>query len=585
MYLVFANLFIILIIYLNLEINDIKIMSKELRTKKQTGATFTPSLLANFISEKIVEYLNTEEKEITILDPSCGDGVLLYSLSKIIGRDIRLIGYDINEDYINNANKLLKKDYDKIELFHQDFLESIDITSNQMSILDNALKNHSVDIVIANPPYVRTQNLGSKYSKYISKKFKLKGKIDLYFPFLISMTHSLKDNGIIGVITSNKFLYNKSGASIRKFLFENYEILEIIDLGDTKLFDAAVLPSIFIGRKKRGVRNDLASFTKFYQLFDYDGAIDKELDSIYDLLRCTEEGIYQINSEIYQKTKGAIRFESSKENNWILLNRKESTFIDQIEKKAEYRIKDFFRVRVGIKTTADKVFIKDKWENEDIIPEKELLYDLISQENINQWTINEKLSLKVLYPHFDNNKKKGTIDLFKYPKASEYLSKHYDVLSKREYIIKAKRNWFEIWVPQNPYLWKLPKVVFPDISVEPRFSFDSSGKIVNGNCYWIVAENESDVDKLYLIQGIANSELMQKYHSLMFNNKLYSGRKRYFAQYIENYPLPSINNPLSLMIIDIVKKLNLNKKSISKDDLTKKLNELVYKVYEISEGK
>jgi hypothetical protein len=45
-------------------------------------------------------------------------------------------------------------------------------------------------------------------------------------------------------------LSTKSGESVRKFLNENYEILEIIDLGDTKLFDAAVLPAIFIGRKK-----------------------------------------------------------------------------------------------------------------------------------------------------------------------------------------------------------------------------------------------------------------------------------------------------------------------------------------------
>ena len=92
----------------------------------------------------------------------------------------------------------------------------------------------------------------------VAKKYNLKGRVDLYYPFLIAMTHALKENGIVGVITSNRFLFTKSGNSVRKFLFENYDILEVIDLGDTKLFDAAVLPAIFIGRKKKNTKN------KFY---------------------------------------------------------------------------------------------------------------------------------------------------------------------------------------------------------------------------------------------------------------------------------------------------------------------------------
>lgn len=42
----------------------------------------------------------------------------------------------------------------------------------------------------------------------------------------------------------------------------------------------------------------------------------------------------------------------------------------------------------------------------------------------------------------------------------------------------------------------------------------------------------------------------------MFNNKLYSGRRRYFSQYVEKYPLPDINSAASKKIISIVKKLN-----------------------------
>ena len=81
-------------------------------------------------------------------------------------------------------------------------------------------------------------------------------------------------------------------------------------------------------------------------------------------------------------------------------------------------------------------------------------------------------------------------------------------------------------------------------------------KIVNGNCYWIVAEKKNDKDILLLVQGVANSKLMTKYHDLVFNNKLYSGRRRYFSQYVENYPLPDINSKESAEIIKIARKIN-----------------------------
>lgn len=74
------------------------------------------------------------------------------------------------------------------------------------------------------------------------------------------------------------------------------------------------------------------------------------------------------------------------------------------------------------------------------------------------------------------------------------------------------------------------------------------------------ATTKNDIEKLFLIQGIANTKLMTKYHDLVFNNKLYSGRRRYFSQYVEKYPLPNLNSKEVKEIICIVKKLNQTKK-------------------------
>jgi len=69
---------------------------------------------------------------------------------------------------------------------------------------------------------------------------------------------------------------------------------------------------------------------------------------------------------------------------------------------------------------------------------------------------------------------------------------------------------------------------------------------------------------------------MAIYHDLCFNNKLYSGRRRYLSQYIEKYPIPDPNKDSSKKIIEIVKRLN--KMSALNEDVTELDNELNYNV-------
>ena len=54
------------------------------------------------------------------------------------------------------------------------------------------------------------------------------------------------------------------------------------------------------------------------------------------------------------------------------------------------------------------------------------------------------------YIHTTVNGKIVAYDIEKYPKTKKYLMKHYEQLASREYVLKANRNWYEIWVPQNP---------------------------------------------------------------------------------------------------------------------------------------
>ncbi|MEQ6119934.1 N-6 DNA methylase [Reichenbachiella sp. MALMAid0571] len=561
---------------------------KEVSLIKETGATFTPEGLADFLSRRILSYSSIIDP--LVIDPACGDGALLLSIGKQLENNnekFNLLGFDTNQDYLASANECLSQNIkSKFELINEDFLESIDLSVEQQSIRfddeDNEFNNFA-DIVIANPPYVRTQVLGTDKSQLLSKKYGLKGRVDLYYPFLIAMTHALKENGVLGVITSNRYLFTKSGDSIRKFLHDNFHILEVIDLGDTKLFDAAVLPAIFIGRKKKKAQNTTANFLKIYEeLNGYNGELIPSTD-IFDVLNSKNQGYFTDGIKRYKKTSGIIKFTQAKENNWAMLSESEAEWVKQVEANSKETIGSTFKVRVGIKTTADKVFISDSWEDlNGTKPEEENLKELISQENIKPWAICDKKKLKVLYPHLSIDGVKSVIDIEKYPKTKKYFETFEEVLKARKYLIDAGREWFELWVPQNPSYWKFPKLVFPDISAVPRFYFDNSGKIVNGNCYWIVAKEKKDEEKLFLIQGVSNSKLMTKYHDLVFSNKLYSGRRRYFSQYVQNYPLPDINTLESKDIINTVRKINATDDENKISKLTEILESQVGKAYRVA---
>lgn len=76
------------------------------------------------------------------------------------------------------------------------------------------------------------------------------GRVDLYQAFAGAMIEALRPCGAVGLLCSNKFLTNRTGKSMRGLLHQELVLQELVDLGDTKLFDAAVLPVIVSGTRR-----------------------------------------------------------------------------------------------------------------------------------------------------------------------------------------------------------------------------------------------------------------------------------------------------------------------------------------------
>ncbi|WP_445429771.1 Eco57I restriction-modification methylase domain-containing protein [Bacillus atrophaeus] len=544
---------------------------------KVTGSHYTSGELSKFMAKKLLEQVelnNSKEDYQTVLDPSCGDGELLKAFfQESNNQNLEVIGMDTNSKAVDSAHQHLNADdNENIHLFNGDYLKLF--TESNPDLFSDVLVREDywssdteedglkkVDMIIANPPYVRTQVLGGEKSQDLGKKFNLKGRVDLYHVFLVAMTQHLKENGLICVITSNRYLTTAGGKDIRKFLDGNYEIIEVIDLGDTKLFDAAVLPAIFIGRKKSNKDEKKNEKVKFYRIYENSSLEDTEkCDSIFEILLKKDSGSYETNGKKYEVTVGYLKIPEDSKELWVMASKEDNLWSEIVKSQAKCKFEDVFNVRVGIKTTADSVFIRDDWDKLDdsMIPESELLKPLVSSDTVNKWVLPQLDNTKILYTHEVVNGKRKAIDIEQYPKAKAYLESHRERLEGRSYIIKAKRNWYEIWVPQDPSKWLLPKVVFPDISSEPKFAVDTNEYLVDGNCYWLSLKDKESTDLLYLAVAVANSGFMSKFHEIEFQNKLYAGRKRYLTQYVKNYPLPDPTSTHSQRIIEIVKEITHN---------------------------
>jgi len=526
---------------------------------KSNGVVYTPKRMAEYLSYSMVTHSElSADNIVSILDPAIGDGELVMALLSTLhskGISAKVVGFDIDDNAITRTKNRIMGDFPdvSVEIINEDFLESAPKLIGE---------GRKFDFIIANPPYIRTQILGASKSKRLSEILNLKGRVDIYYAFLVVSAQMLAQKGVAGFITSNKFMTVLAGRSVRDYLLKNTCLKCITDFGDTKVFDASVLPCTIIYGGGRTDPNRVL-FKSIYEVPKAENG-----DAVQDIFdHINDAGSFRVSDgRSYELKKGSLKA-SADGSPWAMNTTQLDDWLFEVEQVTKMRFKDIGKIRVGIKTTADNVFIGEHWQDESI----ELLRPLITHRNSGQIVPNTQTLWSVLYPHSTSNGQRVCVDLDKYPKSKEYLIQHRVQLESREYLKKANRRWYEIWVPQNPDSWKNRKIVFRDISDKPQFWLDETGAVVNGDCYWIDIDKKVPEDMIYLALAIANSTFIERYYDAVFNNKIYSGKRRYMSQYVEQFPLPDPALPLSKKAISIVKSI-LTSSGNNMGDMKKELD-------------
>jgi len=558
------------------------------RQRKQEGAHYTPHALAVFVAHQIYRAAAITKKStsLRVLDPAVGDGELLCSLLDEIHENklvkIQATAFDTDLVALKQAGERLSStSYPEVKANWrgENFLDFALAASGEGTFGPLFSKNsggEEFDLAIANPPYVRTQVLGQRQARIIAQRFGLKGRVDLYHAFLLGIAEVLKPGGIAGVIVSNRFLTTQAGGSVRAQLLEHYDLLHVWDLGDTKLFEAAVLPAVLLLRKKEltHTHSSRANFTSIYTSPKPDKCT-LNAESIFDVVE--KRGSFTLpDSNIYCVTQGILDSGKSPGDVWRLSNPEKDAWLRCVDEHTGLRFADVGKIRVGVKTTADKVFIRSDWHELPVEKQPELLRPLVTHHVARRFKAKSiELQREILYTHCIEHGRKVPVDLTQYPHATKYLEGHREQLEARKYVRDAGRAWFEIWVPQDPSMWEKPKLVFRDISKEPTFWMDLSGAVVNGDCYWMTASCPEKERLLWVALGVANSSFIEAYYDTRYNNKLYAGRRRFMTQYVEAFPLPPPDSKQAKQIEECSRVIFENMDQTDCVDLQSSLNEVV----------
>jgi len=340
--------------------------------------------------------------------------------------------------------------------------------------------------------------------------------------------------------------------------------------------EAAVLPAVLLLHGKNGQLRREAKFTSIYETSRV--ASVRAADPVAAVLK---KGTVEVNDgRRFEVRHGGLDAVGSPEEVWRIATESGDKWLATVGENTWGTFRKIGKTRVGVKTCADSIFIRDNWEDLGADMQPELLRPLVTHHIARRYraTVLDR-PRKILYPHQSADGGRMAADLNENPRSKVYLEGHRNALESRRYVIEGGRKWYEIWVPQDPGAWGAPKLVFRDISEKPTFWIDLDGSVVNGDCYWLVSDCQQNERLLWLAVAVGNSTFIEAFYDHRFHNKLYAGRRRFMTQYVEQFPLPDPDGKTGRAIISKAMALYESVEKPAASAMQIELNQLVWKAF------
>lgn len=375
------------------------------------------------------------------------------------------------------------------------------------------------DVVLGNPPYVRQEQI-SAIKPFLAEQYTTyHGVADLYVYFFEQGIKKLRDNGYFSFISSNKFMRANYGAPLRGLLTTNTAIQDIVDFGELPVFnEAATFPAILVARK-RSATTQQVRISKIKHL------------RFSDLAREVERANYQVGMA------------SLADGGWSLANNDVANVLAQIH-ATSVSLGDYIGNKLyrGILTGYNEAFYLDQATRDALIHadqrSAELIKPLVVGDDVRRYQIERKQRYLIFI-------RRG-ININDYPAIKQHLNQFRQRLEPKPanhagewHGRKAgSYQWYEIQDTVDYFRYfEQPKIVYPEIGKEPRFTIDTEKLYPNNKCFIIARED-------YYLLALLNSRLLFAIAKTMVSvlgDEDAGGRLELRAVHIQHLPIRRIN--------------------------------------------
>lgn len=400
------------------------------------------------------------------------------------------------------------------------------------------------DILVANPPYVRME-LFKDIKPILKKNFPEvhSDRADLYCYFYGRALQLLRSGGMLAFISPNKWFRAKYGEKLRKHIADTCHVHSITDFGDLPVFKSATTyPMIFIGQN--GEANKPSIFTQV-----------KSLESPYP------------NVLAIIRDKGEILPNNALNGSkWTLTDTSSANRLKKMEAAGiplgEYVNGQIYR---GVLTGFNKAFVIDGAKKAELIAQDpksaEIIKALAVGKDIRKWSIDIKDKWLIVTPI--------GINIKHYPAIFKHLKQWQKELENRG---DKGKYWWELRACKYYDAFNKPKIIFPDIAKELRFSFNTTGVYLNNTSYFM------PTDDLFLL-GVINSSCVENFY-IEVSSQIRGGYLRFFRQYVEKIPIPNASITEREAISKLVQKC-LDAKGVNCEAWEKEIDERVAALYDL----
>jgi hypothetical protein len=489
------------------------------------GAVFTRREVVEFILDLVGYTIDKPLEEFRLLEPSMGQGdFLLPVIDRLLLAYVRNPRRDLTAvlGAAITAVELHKITFEQTRAAVLEALIKGGLSKLQAaSLADRWLKQGDFLLtpleqgfthVVGNPPYVRQELVPDVLMQEYRRRFQtIFDRADVYVPFIEKSLSLLAPKGHLGFICADRWLKNRYGGPLRKFVSEQFHLKTYVDMDSTSAFQSDVIayPAIVVLSREKAKTTRIAR---------QPSVNTTELKSLASALTSPSK---PIDARVSETARIAIGVDP-----WVFASSPHTDLVRRLENDFPTLEEAKCKVGIGVATGADQVFI-GRFDELDVEPDRKL--PLAMTKDIVSGHV-EWRGLGVINPFGANGK---LVPLSDYPRLAAYLETHGATIKSRHVSKRNPTGWYRTIDRIYPELTSVPKLLIPDIKGSAHIVYEDGKLYPHHNLYFVTA---TDWD-LRALQAVLLSKVTQLFIA-SYSTKMRGGYLRYQAQYLRRLRLP-----------------------------------------------